>query len=721
MEQCSMDPYEQQLLSVFDSYDVERRGSLDHDGLVKLCNTLQLEEQGSELIKCLLTGSKIYVTFPEFKDGLLTLLGHLQNNQRADTSDSESESPDRELSPKFVYGTKKYGRRSRPEDSDEVFEKIENKPLKNVHKVQRSNSQNDVTHSKKRKTSNKLKRCTSFPGHEKFWAQEENPKFFVNLECNERMLRTTLEQLDVGRDGFLNQFEMVQVCESLGLNKLTNSLLNQFTKHETEFNDRISVDELLDALQKEDLYEVASPADTIETSCLSEDSFGNKSIQYISLGPDGSGIVTSQAIIELWENAGIQSAPSLLQELGFTEAQISVSELGSILEDELRALNDSRNISCKINPQVILLQATIALYQSEVKYLKTALEQLNAERDKLRCDIADANFRASLLAQEVDDNVAKMEKTTQKQVRLLEQRHSEVLKEITSQFTNDKEQMSILTSKLEKRVVTLENEETKLKTTIQAIETYNTSLEKENQLLGTKITELEQIKNILTERVTLLENDCRKMSDLEQEHSEMEPLLKQISVLQQENAELRDKNDELCTEVETLSSQVATMRVKLTSTPSLNISGSSEENVSLIYEGMRVSPKREIERSLSSEIVPENLSLGAVKRRVDSPSKDIQYSLESESPRLGKVRKCYNRGEVLHDVLGLPLNTSESGFEAELDYFDSSISFSGSEDVCSDEVKILQARITYLEQLLLQNSVKLPENLIKNNKGVSLK
>lgn len=108
-EPRSLDPYEQQLLKVFDSYDHDNRGSLDSEGLTQLCQTLQLEERGAELVRCLLKDPKrSRATFGEFKEALLALLGNIQNEEKG--------SPDREVSPKFVYGSKKYGRRSRPRE-----------------------------------------------------------------------------------------------------------------------------------------------------------------------------------------------------------------------------------------------------------------------------------------------------------------------------------------------------------------------------------------------------------------------------------------------------------------------------------------------------------------------------------------------------------------------------------------------------------------------------
>lgn len=70
-----LDPYEQQLLKVFSSHDIDNCGSLDRDGLIQLCLTLQLEEQGGELIRCLISEKRPRASFSEFKEALLNLLG----------------------------------------------------------------------------------------------------------------------------------------------------------------------------------------------------------------------------------------------------------------------------------------------------------------------------------------------------------------------------------------------------------------------------------------------------------------------------------------------------------------------------------------------------------------------------------------------------------------------------------------------------------------------
>lgn len=73
------------------------------------------------------------------------------------------------------------------------------------------------------------------------------------------------------------------------------------------------------------------------------------------------------------------------------------------------------------------------------------------------------------------------------------------------------------------------------------------------------------------------------------------------------------------------------------------------------------------------------------------------------SPRLGKVRK-FNKAKG--ENLDVPFTSSESGFDTEIDCFDS-LSTSANE---SEEIVRLQAKVAFLEQLLGQNSIAIPVN-----------
>ena len=75
MELSTVDPYEQKLYNMFNSFDVQHLGSLDRDSLANLCTTLELKDRGPKLVARLITNSDSRVTFREFKEGLLNLLG----------------------------------------------------------------------------------------------------------------------------------------------------------------------------------------------------------------------------------------------------------------------------------------------------------------------------------------------------------------------------------------------------------------------------------------------------------------------------------------------------------------------------------------------------------------------------------------------------------------------------------------------------------------------
>lgn len=622
MEHRPMDPYEQQLLKVFDRYDHDNCGSLDKDGLMQLCQTLQLEEQGNILIKNLLQEQdQSRATFTEFKEALVSLLGNIQNNHTQKTDDNDpfkTPSPEREVSPKFVFGSKKYGRRSRPRVNDisTVPEKHDNILTNNKTNfnvpLQKSNSQSDVMFIKKRKTNNKLKRCTSFPGNRDYEFKNTSlDSTFITCDntinadneflCTEDMLREAWRKLGVGEDGYLNQTELILVCDAIGLHKLADGVLRQLSnKLNMEYDSRISFQELLEALQQDDAWSDVLDTTTtpvkpnnLNLSCLSDEIF-----KYITLGPDGSGLINTDAIIEMWETAGITSPKLLLSDLGFHENLLNVTELAIVLDREIKSLNEVR--ADYHNPHIALLQASLTLYQTEIKCLKNILEQMQTEREKLKCDVSEANNRATLLAQEVDDNHARMEQSAQNQVRLLEQRHADILKELAEQYNGDKEHLVLLNKNLEQKIACLENEETKLRNDLQLTQNYMNTLETENHNLRGEINELQKKELTLTKEINLLETEKQKRSEYEKE--QLEPLLTKLNNLQLENSKLRDKNDEMVSEIEHLNSQISSLKPKITSTPLF------KEYDYLASSGNNSS---------------DTIGLGAKRRNDESPSKEL--------------------------------------------------------------------------------------------------
>lgn len=691
MNNIQLDPYEQQLLTVFNRYDYENLGTLDHQGLTELCHTLQLQEHGTELVNHLLRDSrKSRVNFIEFRDALLTLLKEIQNLQDSEETKEnqqpDKKSPEREVSPKYIYGSKKYGRRSRPKIENRGDEQDNDSNLSNNKDVSVQRSHSEITNSKKRKTYFKLKRCTSLPS-------DQNPlnsfdtSFMEESDfvCNEDMLRKAWKSLGVGENGYLNQQELILVCDAIGLHNLANGVLRQLSeKIDLEHDHKISFQELLEVLQEDetwsDMLNSTVPDSCSETLISDKAVFpDSQSFQYISLGPDGSGSVNIENVIDMWETVGITAPKELLHELGFNGPQINVTELAIMLDSSLKSIQESESNGF-INPHLSLLQANLTLYQSEIRCLKNILEQLNAERDKLKLNVTEANKRATLLALEVDDNHQKMQESTQKQVRILEQRHSEILKDITKQFTDEKEELTNLNSVLEERISGLEQEVIKLRTDLDNAKKYLSSVEVENHHLNTTVSDLHQVKEVLEEQVVLLETECQKYSELE--HEKIKPLLEKLSRLEIENNQLRDQSDEMGAEIESLNKQVSLMKSKVPSNLTLHNLNESMENSFLMQ--------------CEAE---ESGSLASKRRINESPSKDLTlYHSNLSSPRLGKVRKIPKNSEDR-------LTSSESGFSTEIECSESSFCSSSND---SQDIKRLQAKIIFLEQILRQHDIPLP-------------
>lgn len=192
MDVNAANPYEQKLYNMFKSFDTQSLGTLDKNALMDLCTTLELKDRSVKLVANLIDPKRNNrVTFAEFKEGLLILLGTADTDDNDDSitnasanfdkvspsthphqlmndpsstmqsmyDDEASAAKSREVSPKLVVRGKKYGRRSRPQsvapfessqsDSEEDYEfarvptataaaAAANKSPKTYHKVSAS-------------------------------------------------------------------------------------------------------------------------------------------------------------------------------------------------------------------------------------------------------------------------------------------------------------------------------------------------------------------------------------------------------------------------------------------------------------------------------------------------------------------------------------------------------------------------------------------------------
>ncbi|XP_059617034.1 blastoderm-specific protein 25D [Phlebotomus argentipes] len=538
------DKYEQKLYQMFSSHDREERSTLNREELAKLCISLELRDAGAALIADLFAGvtsKERRVSYQEFKEALLKFLGSEMpaNSYESETTNDSHEvetssssiplSPGREVSPKCIVGTKKYGRRSRPtsanlsssslSESDNEATAEADKGSK-VKEVQKSASQSDV-HSYKRVIGSKLKRCASLPAQR-------------NRHEHTKSLQTQLEV-----------------------------------------------------------------------------------VQSVDFSPE-SDVVPFDVIVDMWENAGVLQASNLLANLGFSGRQINISDLSASIDHELQVMRENA-------AAIPLLRASLVLHKAEVNGLQVALRQLASENQKLHSDNQSANQRAVLLAQEIDERHANIENSTRSEIRALEQRHADAVRELTVQMTKDREQLAALNGKLEERIKLLETEQVRLKSDNAQLRSENSAFESEQTKFQGVIADLTATNQRLNTEIAELGS---RQDQSEAECEEMQLLMQKISLVQKENVGLRDKNDELCAEIESVSMELKKMRT---------VKGSSKSPGNSEYGDDVAGECEDVELNVANTL--------AIKRRGDSPSKRIN----EESPRLGKFRKYSDDSADLSD------------------------------------------------------------------------
>lgn len=375
-------------------------------------------------------------------------------------------------------------------------------------------------------------------------------------------------------------------------------------------------------------------------------------------------------VIDMWEIALVKNASSLLDDLGFTEKEINLSQLLAVIDEELQNLHNDKEFAP-------LLRAALALHRAQVTTLQKSLRHAAHENKQLHTNVHELNRRSFMLAQEIDERHANLESSAREQMHQLENRHAELVRELTEQLSNEREHWSTFNGKLEKRIKQLELDDSKNRSETLRLQSENSALQKEQLSLQTQITDLLE-KNIQlnNEIADFQDRQCTDERDVSATEQTLE-LIDKIAKLQIENANLRDKNDELATDVEEMQIELNKMKNK----KQLRFDN-SEDNASSGGEGSNMS------------------SSSATKRRGDSPSK---AKLSEESPRFGKLRKYHNdnsegESEASGDWLALnsELNQSQttyttSGFSQD---------FSSLNDQKDNEIKELKAHITKLENEL---------------------
>ncbi|XP_073648738.1 ninein-like protein isoform X3 [Tursiops truncatus] len=453
--------YVSQLRDVYSSCDTTGTGFLDREELTQLCLKLHLEKQLPVLLQTLLGNDHFArVNFEEFKDGFVAVLSS-QAGVGSSDEDSGSLEPGapRAVPPKYVSGSKWYGRRSWPEPCDAAGGApcLPEQPTRpSVRSQLRRSASLESVESLK---SDEEAESAKDPQNELFEAKGQLPTWgsevFGSLRkpCSssfdtpESQVRGLWEELGVGSSGHLTEQELALLCQSVGLQGLEKEELEDlFNKLDQDGDGRVSLEEF-----QLGLFNHGSPQ-LLESSTL--------------VKPSGS-----------WSH---------YQSLDFSvDEKVNLLELAWALENELMMVGGATQ------------QAALACYRQELSFRQGQVEQMARERDKARQDLEKAEQRHLEFVKETDDLHSALEQLAEEKVRRLEQGYRERLSLLRSEVEVERElsweQARRQRAALEEDLQRLRAEEASLRQKLSLALKENSRLQKEMIEVVEKLAESEKL------------------------------------------------------------------------------------------------------------------------------------------------------------------------------------------------------------------------------------
>ncbi|XP_073484085.1 ninein-like protein isoform X3 [Aquarana catesbeiana] len=575
MDKEEKNKYVSQLQEVFTSCDTTGTGYLDKDELTDLCHKLHLDAQLPLLLQTLLGNDHFArVNFEEFKEGFVAVLSSTIDISISEDDDESSYLepviPD-EVKPKFVKGTKKYGRRTRPER--EAAENEANKHLQETHQgknkkkssLRRSSSLESVESLKSDEEAEIVKE----PEIENFEAEGQLRAWNTGIydsprrtsDMTQNQVRDIWEELGVGHHGYLNQQELATVCKNIGLEDLSEEELEDlFNKLDRDGDGRVSFQEFQVGLFSH--TPIASTPLKHHRPCALyqlEDSSHKTPSLLSGLGgfhvfssiDDGTGFGNPEQIMIIWEEEGIEDGKEIFLSLDFSpEERVNLLELTAALENELIATKNR------------IYMAALVSYKHEMHHQHNQVEQISKERDKAKQDLERAERRNSLLVDEVDDHNSAMESLNESKIKDLEQEYRQRLSSMRSELENEKEQFlqqnDQQKKKLETDLANYQMEQAYFRHKLDLSLKENSRLQKEMLEVVGKLSESDsQLVKLQTSLDQMLQN--KKLTDPHNTefYTQEEKFAEIIREYEVQCRELRDHNDELQIQLETLRSQLS--------------------------------------------------------------------------------------------------------------------------------------------------------------------
>ncbi|XP_062433738.1 ninein [Rhea pennata] len=625
MDEAEQDQYEARLKELFDSFDGTGTGSLGQEELTDLCHVLHLEEVAPALQHTLLQGNLLgRVHFDQFKEALILILSRTLSNE--EPFQEPGRSP--EARPKFVKGGKRYGRRSLPEPPRPAGAGALAEPPREETRPPPPPA------AREERWKTRGSEEYEAEGQLRFW----NPDDLTASQSTavpapdwvEEKLREVCEHLGVTRDGHLHRKKLVSICEQYGLQNADGEVLEEVF-HNLEQDGTMSVEDFFYGLFKNG-QSLAPSASTPyrqlkrHLSMQSFDESGRRTtapsgmtstigFRVFSSLDDGMGYACVEGILDTWHEEGVENSQEILKALDFSlDGKVNLTELTLALENELLITKNG------------IYQAALASFKTEIRHLLERVDQVAREKEKLRSDLEKAEKLKSLMASEVDDHHAAIERRNEYNLRKLDEEYKERIATLKNELRKEREQILQQANKqrleLEQEIEKLKTEENYIRDRLTLSLKENSRLESELLETGEKLAEYESLASKLQRN---LENVlAEKFGDLDPGSAESFPQEERLAQTKREYElrcrELQDQIDELQSELEEYRAQGKVFR------PSLKNSLSEEFDMDIKSHG---NSGIEPDQGLGSEDCnPLNMSIEAemvIEQMKEQHHRDVHH------------------------------------------------------------------------------------------------
>ncbi|XP_068272706.1 ninein [Nyctibius grandis] len=650
MDEAEQDQYEARLKELFDSFDSTGTGSLGPEELTDLCHMLHLEEVAPALQQTLLQGNLLgRVHFDQFKEALILILSRtLSNEEHFQEADSSPEAQ-----PKYIKGGKRYGRRSLPEFQESVEDFAEVtviEPLSEDTCVPHIASSGCEEHWKTRDSEE-----YEAEGQLRFWNPDDlNASPGASLptpDWIEEKLQEVCEHLGITRDGHLNRKKLVSICEQYGLRTAAGEVLEEVLCN-LEQDGTMSIEDFFYGLFKNGKSLTPSASTPYRQlkrhlSMQSFDESGRRTTTpsampstagfcLFSSLDDGMGYGCVEGILDCWHQEGIENSQDILKALDFSlDGKVNLTELTLALENELLITKNGVH------------QAALASFKTEIRHLLERVDQVAREKEKLRLDLEKAEKLKSLMASEVDDHHAAIERRNEYNLRKLDEEYKERIAALKNEIRREREQILQQANKqrleLEQEIEKLKTDENYIRDRLALSLKENSRLESELLETGEKLAEYESLASKLQRN---LENVlAEKFGDLDPSSAEFflqeERLAQMRSEYERQCRELQDQIDELHSELEEYRAQGKVLR------PSLKNSLSEEFDIDMKSHG---TSGIEPDQGLGSEDCnPLNMSIEAemaIEQMKEQHHRDLHHLKQELEDTVSRYEKQLDETKI---------------------------------------------------------------------------